>query len=205
MQNAGLDDSQARIKIARRNINNLRYADDTTLMAGSEEKLKSLLMRLKEEWKGWLKLNIQKTKIPASGPVLLYLTVRWGMSREAARKLKEPEELQTCLFSPNWHSSHSNSRHAVVAHGWPSGHTITQPQHSHNADTMVFQVELIYVYRTEVACVAKPVHCDVHAQSSYKWSELLHNQVFTERGVRARESMGRESLTIALLANSSLS
>ena len=49
MQNAGLDDSQARIKIARRNINNLRYADDTTLMAGSEEKLKSLLMRLKEE------------------------------------------------------------------------------------------------------------------------------------------------------------
>ena len=76
-------------KIAGRN-NNLRYADDTTLMAGSEKKLKSLSMRVKEEWKGWLKLNIQKTKILASGPVLLYLTVRWGMSREAARKLKEP-------------------------------------------------------------------------------------------------------------------
>ena len=75
MQNAGLDDSQARIKIPGRNINNLRYADDTTLMKGSEEKLKSLLMRMKEEWKSWLKLNIQKTKIPASGPVLLYLTV----------------------------------------------------------------------------------------------------------------------------------
>ena len=70
MQNAGLDDSQARIKIARRNINNLRYADDTTLMAGSEEKLKSLLMKVKETEKADLKLNIQKMKIMASVPSL---------------------------------------------------------------------------------------------------------------------------------------
>ena len=70
MRNAGLDEAQAGIKIARRNVNNLRYADDTTLMAESEE-LKSLLMKVKEESeKVALKLNIQKTKIMASGPSL---------------------------------------------------------------------------------------------------------------------------------------
>ena len=69
MQNAKLDESQAGIKIARRNINNLRYADDTTLMAESEEELKTLLMRVKENEKSGLKLNIQKTRIMASGPI----------------------------------------------------------------------------------------------------------------------------------------
>ena len=70
MRNAGLDEAQAGIKIARRNINNLRYADDTTLMAESEEELKSLLMEVKEESeKVGLKLNVQKTKIMASGPI----------------------------------------------------------------------------------------------------------------------------------------
>ena len=70
MRNAGLEKAQAGIKIARRNINNLRYADDTTLMADSEEELKSLLMKVKEESeKAGLKLNIQKTKIMASGPI----------------------------------------------------------------------------------------------------------------------------------------
>ena len=70
MLNAGLDESQARIKITRRNINNLRYADDTTLMAESEEELRSLLMKVKEESeKVGLKLNIQKTNIMASGPI----------------------------------------------------------------------------------------------------------------------------------------
>ena len=69
MWNAGLDEAQARIKIARRNINNLRYADDTTLMAKSEEGLKSLLMKVKESDKADLKVNIQKTKIVASGPI----------------------------------------------------------------------------------------------------------------------------------------
>ena len=70
MQNARLDEAQAGIKIAGRNINNLRYADDTTLMAESEEKLKSLLMKVKEESeKAGLKLNTQKTKIMASGPI----------------------------------------------------------------------------------------------------------------------------------------
>ena len=70
MRNAGLDETQAGIKIARRNINNLRYADDNTLMAESEEELKSLLMRVKEEsGKVGLKHKIQKTKIIASGPI----------------------------------------------------------------------------------------------------------------------------------------
>ena len=70
MRNAGLDEAQAGIKIAGRNINNFRYADDTTLMAEREEELKSLLMKVKEENEkaGW-KLNIQKTKIMASGPI----------------------------------------------------------------------------------------------------------------------------------------
>ena len=70
MRNAGLEEAQAEIKIARRNINNLRYADDTTLMAESEEELKRLLMKVKEKSeKVGLKLNIHKTKIMASGPI----------------------------------------------------------------------------------------------------------------------------------------
>ena len=82
MRNAGLEEAQAGIKIARRNINNLRYAEDTTLMAESEEELKSLLMKVKEESeKVDLKLNIQKTKIMASGP----LGNRWGNSGNSVR------------------------------------------------------------------------------------------------------------------------
>ena len=74
MRNAGLEEAQARIKFAERNINNLRYADDTTLMAESKEELKSLLMKVKEESeKVGLKLNIQKTKIMASSPITLWL------------------------------------------------------------------------------------------------------------------------------------
>ena len=70
MRNAGLDEAQARIKIAWRNINNLRYADDATLMGESEEELKSLLMKgERREWKSWLKIHIEKTKIMASGPI----------------------------------------------------------------------------------------------------------------------------------------
>ena len=77
-RNAGLNKAQSGIKIARRNINNLRYADDTTLMAESEEELKSLLMKVKEESKNvGLKLNIQKTKIMASG-----LITSWQIDRE---------------------------------------------------------------------------------------------------------------------------
>ena len=78
MQNARLNEAQVGVKIARRNINNLRYSDDTTLMAESEEELKSLLMKVKKESeKAGLKLNIQKTKIMASGPI-----TSWEIDRE---------------------------------------------------------------------------------------------------------------------------
>ena len=83
MRNAGLEEAQAGIKIAGRNINNLRYADDVTLMAESEEELKSLLIKVKEESeKVGIKLNIQKTKIMASGPIMVN---RWGNSGSSVR------------------------------------------------------------------------------------------------------------------------
>ena len=85
MRNAGLNEAQAGIKIARRNINNLRYADDTTLMAESEEELKSLLMKVKEESeKVGLKLNIQKTKIMASGP-----SISWQIDGETVETVTD--------------------------------------------------------------------------------------------------------------------
>ena len=85
MQNAGLDEAQAGIKIAGRNINNLRYADDTTLMAESEEEVKSLLMKVEEESeKGGLKRNIQKTKIMASGPI-----TSWEIDGETVERVSD--------------------------------------------------------------------------------------------------------------------
>ena len=85
MRNAGLEEAQAGVKIAKRNINNLRYADDTTLMAESEEELKSLLMNVKEESEKFgLKLNIQKTKIMASGPI-----TSWEIDGETVETVTE--------------------------------------------------------------------------------------------------------------------
>ena len=85
MRNGGLDEAQAGIKIARRNINNLRYADDTTLMAEIEEELKNLLMKVKEESeKVGLKLSIQKTKVMASGPI-----TSWQIDRETMEKVTD--------------------------------------------------------------------------------------------------------------------
>ena len=114
MRNAGLDESQSGIKIAGRNINNLRYADDTTLMAESEEELKSLLMKVQvESEKVGLKLNIQKTKIMASGPITSWEidgeTVEtvsdffWGAPKllqmvTAAMKLKDAYSLEGKLW-----------------------------------------------------------------------------------------------------------
>ena len=85
MRNAGVEEAQARIKIAGRKINNLRYADDTTLIADSEEELKSLLMKVKEDSeKVGLKLNIQKTKIMASGP-----NTSWQIDRETVETVAD--------------------------------------------------------------------------------------------------------------------
>ena len=116
MRNAGLEETQAGIKIARRNINNLRYADDTTLMAQSEEELKSLLMKVKEESETvGLKLTIQKTKIMASGPITSWQTdgetvsdfIFWGSkitadgdcSHEIKRRLLLGRKVMTNLDS----------------------------------------------------------------------------------------------------------
>ena len=119
MRNTGLEEAQAGIKIARRNINNLRYADDTTLMAESKEELKSLLMKVKEESEKFgLKLNIQKTKIMASGPIISWqidgetvetvadfilwgskITVDGGCSHEIKRRLLLGRKVMTNLNS----------------------------------------------------------------------------------------------------------
>ena len=95
MRRAGLDEAQAGVKIAGRNINNLRYADDTTLMSESEEELKSLLMKVKEESeKVGLKLNIQKTKIMASGPITSWQIDGETVETVADFILEAPKSLQ---------------------------------------------------------------------------------------------------------------
>ena len=105
MRNSGLDEAQPGIKIARRNINNLRYADDTTLMAEREEKLKSLLMKVKgEREKFSLKLNIQKTKIMASGPI-----TSWQIDGETVADLfwRAPRLLQMVIAAMNLKDTYS--------------------------------------------------------------------------------------------------
>ena len=119
MRNAGLEEIQAGIKIAGRNINNLRYADDTTLMAEGEEELKSLLMKVKEESeKVCLKLNIQKTKIMASGPI-----TSWQIDRETVERVSDfiflgskittdgdcSHQIKRCLLTP-WKESYDQPR-----------------------------------------------------------------------------------------------
>ena len=98
MRNTGLQETQAGIKIAGRNINNLSYADDTTLMAESEEELKSLLMKVKEESeKVGLKLNIQKTKIMASGPIISWEIYRKQWKECQTLFLRAPKSLQMVI------------------------------------------------------------------------------------------------------------
>ena len=108
MRNAGLEEAQARIKIAGRNINNLRYADDTTLMAESEEQLKRLLMKVKEHSeKVGLKLNIQKTKIMASGAI-----TSWQIDGETVETVSDfifgaPTSLQMVIAAMKWKDTYS--------------------------------------------------------------------------------------------------
>ena len=110
MRNTGLEETQAGIKIARRNINNLRYADDTTLMAQSEEELKSLLMKVKEESKNvGLKLNIQKTKIMASSPI-----TSWEIDGETVEMVSDfflgggaPKSLQMVIAAMKFKDAYS--------------------------------------------------------------------------------------------------
>ena len=108
MRNTGLQEAQAVIKIAGRNINNLRYANDTTFMAEGEEELKSLLMKVKEEReKVGLKLNIQKTKIMASG-----LITSWEIDEETAERVSDfiflaPKSLQMMIAAMKWKGTYS--------------------------------------------------------------------------------------------------
>ena len=109
MRNSGLEETQAGIKIARRNMNNLRYADDTTLMAESEEELKSLLMKLKEEnEKVGLKLNIQKTKIMVSGPI-----TSWKIDGETVETVSDFILLGSKITSDG-DCSHEIKRHLLL-------------------------------------------------------------------------------------------
>ena len=109
MWNSRLDEAQAGIKIARRNINNLRYADDTTLMAESEEELKSLLMKVKEESeKAGLKFNIQKTKIMASGPI-----TSWQIDRETMETVTDFLFLDSKITADG-DCSHEIKRHFLL-------------------------------------------------------------------------------------------
>ena len=111
MRNAGLEETQAGIKIARRNMNNLRYADDTTLMAKSEEELKSLLMKVTvESEKVGLKLNIQKTKIMASGPI-----TSWEIDGETVETVSD-FILGVSKMTADGDCSHEIKRHLLL--GW---------------------------------------------------------------------------------------
>ena len=115
MRNAGLEEAQAGIKIAGKNINNLRYADDTTLMAESEEELKSLLMKVKEksEKVGW-KLNIQKTKIIASNPI-----TSWQIIAETVETVADFIFLGSKITADG-DCSHEIKRHSLAEKLWPT-------------------------------------------------------------------------------------
>ena len=115
MRNAGLEEAQAGIKIAGRNINNLRYADDTTLMAEGEEELKRLLMKVKEESeKVGLKLNIQKTKIMASGPI-----TSWEIDGETVETVAD-FILGGSKITADVDCSHEIKRHSLEGKLWPT-------------------------------------------------------------------------------------
>ena len=115
MRNTGLQEAQAGIKIAGRNINNLRYADDTTLMAESEEELKSLLMKVEEESeKVGLKLNIQKTKIMASGPI-----TSWEIDGETVETMSDSNFLGSSIAADG-DCSHGIKRHSLEGKLWPT-------------------------------------------------------------------------------------
>ena len=115
MRNAGLEETQAGIKIARKNINNLRYADDTTLTAESEEELKSLLMKVKEESeKAGLNPNIQKTKIMVSGPI-----TSWQLDGETVETVSDFIFLGSKITTDGG-GSHEIKRHSLEGKLWPT-------------------------------------------------------------------------------------
>ena len=157
MRNAGLEEAQAGIKIARRNINNLRYADDTTLMAESEEELKSLLMEVKEESKKvGLKLNIQKTKVMASGPI-----TSWEIDGETVETVSDfiffwaPKSLQMVTAAMKLKDAYSLEEVMTNLDSIFKTRDITLPTKVHLVKAMVFPVVM---YGCESWTVKKAEH-----------------------------------------------
>ena len=172
MRNARLEDAQAGIKIAGRNINNLRYADDTTLMAESEEELKSLLMKLKEEsGKAGLKLNIQKTKIMASGPI-----TSWEIDGETVETVADFLG-GGCKITADGDCSHETKRHLLLGRKVMTNldsilksRDITLPTKVRLIKAMVFPVVM---YGCESWTGKKAEHRRIDAFELWWWRRLL--------------------------------
>ena len=172
MRNAGLEEAQAGIKIARRNINNLRYADDTTLMAESEEELKSLLTKVKEESeKVGLKLNIQKSKIMASGPI-----TSWEIDRETVETVKD-FIFWSSKITADVDYSHEIKRRLLLGRkvmtnqdSMLKSRDITLPTTVHLVKAMVFPV---VVYGCENWTVKKAERQKIDAFELWCWRRLL--------------------------------
>ena len=162
MQNAGLDGAQARIKIARRSINNLRYTDDITFMAEREEELKSLLMKMKEESeKAGLKLNIQKTKIMVSGPI-----TSWQIDGETMETVKDFIFLESKITADD-DFSHEIKRHLLLGrkamtklNSILKSRDVTLPTKVHLVKAMVFPV---VIYGCESWTIKKAEHRRIDA------------------------------------------
>ena len=172
MQNARLDETQAGIKIARRNINNIRYADDTTLMAEREEELKSLLKKVKEEGeRSGLKLNIQKTKIMASGPI-----TSWQIDGETMETVTD-FILGGSKITANGDCSHEIKRGLFLGRKAMTNldsilksRDITLPTNVHLVKAMVFPVVM---YGCESWTIKKAEHLRIDAFELWCWRRLL--------------------------------
>ena len=172
MRNAGLDEAQDGIKIARRNINNLRYADDTTLLAESEEELKSLLMKVKEESeKVGSKLNFQKTNIMASGPI-----ISWQIDGERMETVTD-FILGGSKITADGDCSHEIKRHLLLGRKSMTNldsilkrRDITLPTKVHLVKAMVFPVVL---YRCESWTIKKAECQGIGAFELWGWRKLL--------------------------------
>ena len=171
MRNAGLEEAQAGIKIAGRNVNNLRYADDITLMAESEEELKSLLMKVKESEKVSLKLNIQKTKIMASSPI-----ISWEIDGETV------ETVTDFIFLGSKTTADGDCRHEIKRHlllgrkattnleSILKSRDITLLTKAHLVKAMVFPVVM---YGCESWTIKKAEHQRIDAFELWFWKTLL--------------------------------
>ena len=172
MRNAGLDEAQAGIKIASRNINKLRYADDTTLMAESEEELKSLLMKVKEESeKASLKLNIQKTKIMPSDPIL---------SRQIGGKIMEP--VTAFIFLSSKITADGNCSHEIKRCLLLGRKAMTNPDSISKSRDIILPTEVrlvkamvfpVVMHGCERWTIKKAEHQRIDAFELWCWRRLL--------------------------------